>query len=116
MRTLPRRRPRSRAPAGSPPPALSEGTYDLWLEHLHGERLARIDAACAGGGPECYALFRDLDPDLWALLLTQELALRRGKVPEVRAFLAEAWAVPEAHGDPWLAALEAELAAPVGCP
>lgn len=85
MRTLPRRRPRSRAPAGSPPPALSEGTYDLWLEHLHGERLARIDAACAGGGPECYALFRDLDPDLWALLLTQEYAL----YPHIRALLPD---------------------------
>jgi hypothetical protein len=51
-----------------------------------------------------------------ALLLSQELALRRGRVAEVRAFLAEARALPAAQGDPWLAALEAELAAPVRCP
>lgn len=51
-----------------------------------------------------------------ALLLTQELALRRGRVDEVRAFLGEARAMPEARGDPWLAALETEAAAPVRCP
>jgi hypothetical protein len=48
------------------------GRVDSWLEHLFGDRLAAIDAACAGGGPECFALFGDLDVDLWALLLTRE--------------------------------------------
>jgi hypothetical protein len=50
------------------------------------------------------------------LLLTQELALRRGRVGEVQQFLDAARALPQAQDDPWLAALEAELAAPVGCP
>jgi SAM-dependent methyltransferase len=68
-----------RSPSASPTP----GRYDSWLEHFHGERLAAIDAACAGGGPECFALFRDLDVDLWALLLTQEYEA----FPNIRALL-----------------------------
>jgi len=59
-------------PAAAPPPSLSPGRYDSWLEHFYGETLDRIDAACADGRPERFALFRDLDVDLWALLLTQE--------------------------------------------
>ena len=54
-----------RAPAAAPEPA--DGRYDAWLAD---DRLARIDAACATGGPERYALFRELETDLWALLLT----------------------------------------------
>ena len=53
---------------GAAPP----GRYDAWLEHFWGEPLSAIDAACAGGGPERFALFGDLDTDLWALLLTRE--------------------------------------------
>jgi SAM-dependent methyltransferase len=61
---------------------------DSWLEHFYGDRLAAIDAACAkstGGG---YALFRDLDDDLWALLLTQQYEL----YPHIKALLPS---VPE---------------------
>jgi SAM-dependent methyltransferase len=65
------------------PASLAPGRQDSWLEHLHGDRLAAIDAACAGGGPECFALFRDLDTDVWALLLTQEYEL----YPNIRALL-----------------------------
>src|SRR4051812_39811361 len=53
---------------GAGPP----GRHDAWLEHYWGDRLAAIDGACAAGGPACFALFRDLDIDLWALLLTRE--------------------------------------------
>jgi SAM-dependent methyltransferase len=66
------------APAGFTP-----GLYDSWLEHFHGERLAAIDAACAGGGREHLALFRDLDVDLWAMLLSQDYEV----YPNIRALL-----------------------------
>lgn len=65
------------------PAGLRPGRHDSWLEHFHGERLAQIDAACAIGGPECFALFRDLDADLWALLLNQEYDC----YPNIRALL-----------------------------
>lgn len=73
-----------RAPGG-PPAGFPPGRYDSWLEHFHGERLAELDAACVGAGPEAFARFRDLDPDLWALLLTQ---LYEG-YPNIRAFLPD---------------------------
>jgi Methyltransferase domain len=47
------------------------GPLDPWLE-LFDERLGRIDAACVGAGPEGFALFGDLDDDLWTLLLSRE--------------------------------------------
>lgn len=59
--------------------------YDSWLEHLCGARLAEIDAACAGSSPEAFALFRPLDVDLWALLLTQEYEA----FPNIRALLPD---------------------------
>jgi SAM-dependent methyltransferase len=77
-----------REPAVPEPPALR---LDAWLEHYHGERLRRLDAACADGAPEPLALFRDLDADLWALLLTQQY----DAYPNIRALLP---AMPE----PWL--------------
>jgi SAM-dependent methyltransferase len=68
-----RRRPRVESPV----------TYDSWLEAFHGQRLAQLDVACADGGAERYALFRELDVDLWALLLTQEY----DTYPNIRALL-----------------------------
>jgi SAM-dependent methyltransferase len=59
---------RSRVAPRAPAPE----RLDSWLEHVHGERLAAIDAACAEGGDERYRLFRGLETDLWALLLTRE--------------------------------------------
>jgi len=59
--------------------------YDSWLEHFHGDTLARIDAACAAGAEEPFALFRELDADLWALLLTQEY----DAYPNIRALLPD---------------------------
>jgi hypothetical protein len=79
-------RPRRPDPA-APPPA--QDRFDSWLQHFYGERLAAIDAACAHGpAAEQYALFRDLDDDLWALLLTQQYEL----YPHIRALLPS---VPE---------------------
>src|ERR1700730_2232621 len=59
------------------------GRYDSWLEALHRECLDQIYRACAGGEPECFALFRELDDDLWALLLTQEYEV----YPNIRSLL-----------------------------
>jgi hypothetical protein len=67
----------------------AEGRLDSWLEHFHGERLAEIDDACAQStSSERYALFRDLDDDLWALLLTRQY----DRFPHIRALLP---AMPE---------------------
>jgi SAM-dependent methyltransferase len=69
----------------SRPASVVAGGHDTWLEHLHGDRLREIDSACASGGAECFALFRDLDADLWALLLTQEYTA----FPNIRALLPD---------------------------
>ncbi len=66
--------------AGEPP---APPRLDSWLKHYHGERLAALDAACADGTP--LATFRDLDPDVWALLLTQEY----DAFPHIRATLPD---------------------------
>ncbi len=50
------------------------------------------------------------------LLGAQELALRRGDAASVRAFLAQASALPGAAQDPWLAALREAAASPPRCP
>lgn len=67
----------------TPAPGPPGRGYDWWLQALYGEQLAALDAACADGGPACYALFRDLDVDLWALLLTQEYQA----YPNIRSLL-----------------------------
>ena len=72
---------RSRAPRRAAPPP----RHDAWLEHYWGERLAAIEVACAAGGPERFALFGDLDTDLWALLLTREYL----GYPNIRALLPD---------------------------
>jgi SAM-dependent methyltransferase len=59
---------------------------DSWLMDIHGERLAALDAPCAKGGDERYALFRELETDLWALLLTQQYDV----FPNIRALLPDA--------------------------
>ena len=64
-------------------PQRGAGGHDAWLEHFHDDVLAPIDAACAAGGPDRFALFSDLDVDLWALLLTQEYSAYRN----IRALL-----------------------------
>jgi SAM-dependent methyltransferase len=63
-------RARQSGPAFPAPP--QSEPYDSWLQTFWGRELERIDAACTGAGPEALALFRELDGDLWAALLTQE--------------------------------------------
>jgi SAM-dependent methyltransferase len=59
-------------------------TVDSWLEEFYGERLEAIDAECAKDrSDERYARFRELDDDVWALLLTQQYEL----YPHIRALL-----------------------------
>ena len=59
-----------------------EARHDSWLE-LFDKTLGPIEEACADGRPESFALFRDLDDDLWALLLTQEYEA----YPNIRSLL-----------------------------
>lgn len=58
---------------------------DEWLVPLFGEELSRIEAEVKGAGPEGYASFRDLDDDLWSLLLTKEYEA----YPGIRGFLPD---------------------------
>ena len=68
---------------------------DSRLVNIHGEQLAVLDAACAEGGDERYALFRELETDLWALLLTQQYEVYsniRALLPDVPdVALQELW-------------------------
>ncbi len=73
----------ARAPEGPARP-LGPERLDSWLHHYYGERLAAIDAACASSSSaDRYALFRDLDDELWALLLTQQYEA----YPHIRSLL-----------------------------
>ncbi len=75
---------RQQRPAGGVSEPRPQDRFDSWLEQFHGERLAVIEAACAGGRhPELYELFRDLDDAVWALLLTQQYQC----YPHIRALL-----------------------------
>lgn len=51
------------------------GRYDAWLGCYHGNALREIDRACAGAGAEALPLFRELDDDVWTLLLSAEQRL-----------------------------------------
>jgi SAM-dependent methyltransferase len=82
LRAFKRRAGAAVRPAPAP---FTPGFYDSWLEHFGGGRLAEIDAACADGGREHLALFRGLDVDLWAMLLSQEYEL----YPNIRALLPQ---------------------------
>jgi SAM-dependent methyltransferase len=62
-----------------------EPRFDDWLAHYFDDRLSALDAACAGAGPEAYGRFRDLDDDLWTLLLSRQYE----RYPNIRAFLPE---------------------------
>lgn len=68
------------------PPA-SQG-LDEWLVPFFGEELDRIDSMIRDAGPEGWAAFRELDDDLWSLLLTLDYE----SYPGIRDFLPD---VPE---------------------
>lgn len=59
--------------------------HDSWLKAFWAPELERIDAACARRGDDVFALFRELDSDLWALLLTQEY----DAYPNIKAVLPD---------------------------
>jgi SAM-dependent methyltransferase len=73
---------RARGGAPEPPEPLR---HDTWLR-LFDDDLGPIEAACAHGGRERFRLFRDLDADLWALLLTGGY----DAYPNIRALLPRA--------------------------
>jgi SAM-dependent methyltransferase len=58
---------------------------DEWLAHYFDARLSELDAACADARPEAFPLFRDLDDNLWALLLSRNYT----RYPNIRALLPE---------------------------
>ncbi len=72
---------RSRRSATEPP----GGSFSSWLQTYWDAELSVLDAACAGAGEEALAQFRELDKDLWALLLTREYDL----YPNIRALLPD---------------------------
>lgn len=63
----------------------SELDVDEWLVHFFDEQLAPIEAACAKPASDAFAVFSDLDDDLWALLLTRNYS----SYPNIRALLPE---------------------------
>jgi SAM-dependent methyltransferase len=74
----------SQKPSDDPSVPRAQNRVDSWLDQFYGEHLKAIDAACAEGpSDQRYALFRDLDDDAWALLLTQQYQL----YPHIRALL-----------------------------
>lgn len=60
-------------------------SYDPWLGNLFADRLGPIEARCAEGGVEAFSLFRDLDDDLWTVLLSGEYTV----YPNIRALLPD---------------------------
>jgi SAM-dependent methyltransferase len=66
-----------------PGPVAEPSGYDAWLRHYFADRLDPIEAACASAGESAFELFRDLDDDLWAVLLTREYSA----YPRIRALL-----------------------------
>jgi SAM-dependent methyltransferase len=82
------RRLRGRRSSSPPIPTAAVTGYDDWLEAAAGDRLRALDEACAEGDRGQLARFRELDADVWALLLTQEY----DGWPNIRALLP---AVPD---------------------
>lgn len=85
----PRPPSQSAAAPSAAAPAAGEEQLDSWLSHFYGECLEAIDARCSERrSDEQYALFDDLDDDVWSLLLTQQYQV----YPHIRALLP---AMPE---------------------
>jgi SAM-dependent methyltransferase len=53
---------------------VSPNTYDHWLEHYYSDILGELDERCRTE-PLDYEWFRDLDDDLWTVLLSREYAV-----------------------------------------
>jgi hypothetical protein len=102
LRGLRRRRDPTPPEAPQAPPLEQ---YDSWLTHLCGDRLGEIESACSDSSRRSFALFRDLDLDVWALLLTQQYSA----YPKIRELLPDV-PEPEFQGV-WNGASGAALAA-----
>ncbi|MGK2955047.1 MAG: class I SAM-dependent methyltransferase [Solirubrobacterales bacterium] len=63
----------------------SPARLDDWIVPLFGDELDRIDAAVKEAGPEGYREFRNLDDDLWSMLLT----LDYDAYPGIRSYLPD---------------------------
>lgn len=61
----------------------SPARLDEWLVPLFGDDLSRIEGKIRGAGIDGYREFRELDDDLWSLLLTKEYEA----FPNIREFL-----------------------------
>ncbi|MFN8112837.1 MAG: class I SAM-dependent methyltransferase [Solirubrobacterales bacterium] len=91
-------RPPPEPPPPPPPPPpdprdlLNHMRVDNWLTNLFGAELDPIEERIAAGatGDEAYGLFRGLDDDLWALLLSGQYSA----YPAIRGLLPD---VPEPH-------------------
>lgn len=68
------------------PPSTGQAAYDSWLVGLYDEKLSELDRACADAGAEALPLFRDLDDDLWAILLGRQYT----RYPNIRALMSGA--------------------------
>lgn len=85
-RALSRLRPSGPRDGPAPDPAPPDHSdLDRWLVPLFGEQLRSIEAKLEGAGPEGWREFRDLDDDLWALLLTLEY----DSFPRIVSYLPE---------------------------
>lgn len=49
--------------------------YDSWLGHYYGDLLGDLDALCRRGEAFDFSWFRELDDDLWTILLGKEYSL-----------------------------------------
>lgn len=70
MRDAAGRRKRTTAPLRS-----SVAVYDSWLSHYYADLLGDLDARCRRPDALDYAWFRELDDDLWTILLSREYSL-----------------------------------------
>lgn len=77
--------------------------------------LAAVSACQLSEADAAFARARAFGEVREIALGTQELALRRGQDAAVAGFLKAAQALPQAKGDPWLAALARELDRPTLC-
>lgn len=70
------------------PVSYQPADYDPWLVHFYADELDRIETGLAGAGASdrgSYRLFREIDDDLWAVLLTREYS----RYPNIRVLLPD---------------------------
>ncbi|MBN8867460.1 MAG: class I SAM-dependent methyltransferase [Solirubrobacterales bacterium] len=98
-----------RRPPEATPEEIGHSDLDRWLVPLFGPQLEAIEGRIEGRGAEGYREFRELDDDLWSLLLTLEY----DAFPGIRSFLPEL--PPRAIQEQWNGASGPALAAQGVC-